>query len=128
MHHIAHPVFDELCALKNINIKQYEIISNFGQKIKMNKKIFTITENGLDQNNLKTLIHHIIEEHINTYKLQHLSNWIKNNEEPIDSRDQKIKELEYLKEELNSLFDVPELVEDVSIALQFKFKDRSKAA
>ena len=94
----------------------------------MNKKIFTITENGLDQNNLKTLIHHIIEEHINTYKLQHLSNWIKNIEEPIDSRDQKIKELEYLKDELNSLFDVPELVEDVSIALQFKFKDRSKAA
>lgn len=41
---------------------------------------------------------------------------------------QKIKELEYLKDELNSLFDVPELVEDVSIALQFKFKDRSKAA
>ena len=94
----------------------------------MNKKIFTITENGLDQNNLKTLIHYIIEEHINTYKLQHLSNWIKNNEEPIDSRDKKIKELEYLKDELNSLFDVPELVEDVSIALQFKFKDRSKAA
>lgn len=94
----------------------------------MNKKIFTITENGLDQNNLKTLIHYIIEEHINAYKLQHLSNWIKNNEEPIDLRDQKIKELEYLKDELNSLFNVHELVEDVSIALQFKFKDKSKAA
>lgn len=94
----------------------------------MNKKIFTITENGLDQNHLKTLMHQLIEEHINTYKLQHLSNWIKNHEEPSDSRDQKINELEYLKDEFNALFEVPELVEDVLISLQFKLKDRSKAA
>lgn len=94
----------------------------------MNKKIFTITENGLDQNHLKTLMNQLIEEHINTYKLQHLSNWIKNHEEPSDSRDQKINELEYLKDEFNALFEVPEIVEDVLISLQFKLKDRSKAA
>lgn len=94
----------------------------------MNQKIFSIKEYGLDQNHLKTLMHHLIEEHINAYKLQHLSNWIKNHKEPSDLRDRKINELEYLKAEFNSLFEVPELVEDVSISLQFKLKDRSKVA
>ena len=71
----------------------------------MNQKIFTITENGLDQNHLGLLINHLIDENINAYQLQHLSNWIKNHNEPTVFKDKKIKDLKTLKKEFTTFLE-----------------------
>jgi hypothetical protein len=93
----------------------------------MNQKIFTITENGLDQDHLGLLINHLIDENINAYQLQHLSNWIKNHNEPTVFKDKKIKDLKTLKKEFTTFLE-NEFFEELKISLEFKLKDQSKVA
>lgn len=96
-------------------------------KRSMNKKTFTIKENNLDQTHLQTLVNELIEANINACKLQHLSNWIKNHDEPTGLKDQKIMDLEGLKSQLNEFLQ-KEYFEEFKISLEFKLQEKSEVA
>ena len=75
----------------------------------------------------KSIQNALIDENINAYQLQHLSNWIKNLNEPTVFKDKKIKDLKTLKREFSTFLE-NEYFEEFKISLEFKLKDQSKVA
>ena len=75
----------------------------------------------------KSIQNALIDENINAYQLQHLSNWIKNHNEPTVFKDKKIKDLKTLKREFSTFLE-NEYFEEFKISLEFKLKDQSKVA
>ncbi|MGD2004388.1 MAG: hypothetical protein PVJ91_00110 [Flavobacteriaceae bacterium] len=86
----------------------------------MKPKTFTIAENGLEKDQLKALLNSFIEENINAYKLQYLSNWSKNQDESPELKENKVKGLETLKEDLNTLFAQTNNANPVQVSIDIK--------
>jgi len=86
----------------------------------MKPKTFTIAENGLEKDQLKALLNSFIEENINAYKLQYLSNWSKNQEESPELKENKVKGLETLKEDLNTLLAQTNNANPVQVSIDIK--------
>lgn len=70
------------------------------REMKKDAKTFDIEETGLEAHEVKQLLIEIIDHQINHHKLTHLGNWVRNhNTSPVE-KDQKIKRLQTLKNEV----------------------------
>lgn len=91
----------------------------------MEKMTFTHLETGLENDKLKLLINSLIEANLNTFKLQSLSDWIKDSDCSTDEIEAQTQKLIAFKETIKSI----RTIEDVELTIKVNYsKDKKNAA
>lgn len=75
----------------------------------MEKLTYTFNEKGLESDNIKLLLNKLIDENLNIFKLQNLSNWIKDQNcltKDIDGEVQKLTDMKKALAEINNIENI----------------------